>query len=80
MSEGAHELQLPAEQAADFEVVVIGAGQAGLAMGYYLAQQGDASSSSNGAIQLHRHGESAGVADALHVAAIQRLAWSPVPG
>ena len=40
MSEGAHELQLPAEQAADFEVVVIGAGQAGLTMGYYLAQQG----------------------------------------
>jgi putative flavoprotein involved in K+ transport len=32
--------QLRAEQAADFEVVVIGAGQAGLTMGYHLAQQG----------------------------------------
>ena len=40
MSEAAGELQLPAQQAADFEVVVIGAGQAGLTMGYYLAQQG----------------------------------------
>ena len=40
MSEAAHELQLPAQQAADFEVVVIGAGQAGLTMGYHLAQQG----------------------------------------
>ena len=39
MSEAAGELHLPAEQVADFEVVVIGAGQAGLTMGYYLARQ-----------------------------------------
>ena len=40
MSEAARELQLRAQQAADYEVVVIGAGQAGLAIGYHLAQQG----------------------------------------
>ncbi len=40
MSEAEGQLQPRAEQAADYEVVVIGAGQAGLAMGYYLAQQG----------------------------------------
>ena len=40
MSEAARELQLRAQQAADYEVVVIGAGQAGLTIGYYLAQQG----------------------------------------
>ena len=40
MSEAASELESGAEPAADYEVVVIGAGQAGLAMGYYLARQG----------------------------------------
>ena len=40
MSEAAGELELRAQQAADYEVVVIGAGQAGLTMGYHLAQQG----------------------------------------
>jgi putative flavoprotein involved in K+ transport len=40
MSEAARELQLRAQQTADYEVVVIGAGQAGLTMGYHLAQQG----------------------------------------
>jgi putative flavoprotein involved in K+ transport len=39
MSEAAGELQ-PPPQPGDHEVVVIGAGQAGLAMGYYLARQG----------------------------------------
>jgi putative flavoprotein involved in K+ transport len=39
MSEAAGELE-PRAQPADSEVVVIGAGQAGLAMGYYLAGQG----------------------------------------
>ena len=39
MSEAAGELE-PRAQPADYEVVVIGAGQAGLAMGYYLARQG----------------------------------------
>ena len=39
MSEAAGELQPRAEQAAGYEVVVIGAGQAGLTMGYHLAQQ-----------------------------------------
>jgi putative flavoprotein involved in K+ transport len=40
MSEAAGELELSAQRAADYEVVVIGAGQAGLTMGYHLAQQG----------------------------------------
>ncbi len=40
MNEAARDLQLRAQQTADYEVVVIGAGQAGLTMGYYLAQQG----------------------------------------
>ena len=40
MSEVAGELQPRAEQTVDHEVAVIGAGQAGLTMGYYLAQQG----------------------------------------
>jgi putative flavoprotein involved in K+ transport len=40
MSEAASELELGARPADDYEVVVIGAGQAGLAMGYYLARQG----------------------------------------
>jgi putative flavoprotein involved in K+ transport len=40
MSEAAGELQPRAQETADYEVVVIGAGQAGLTMGYYLAQQG----------------------------------------
>ena len=40
MSEAASELQPRAQEAADYEVFVIGAGQAGLTMGYYLAQQG----------------------------------------
>ena len=39
MSEAAGELE-PREQPADYEVVVIGAGQAGLTMGYCLARQG----------------------------------------
>jgi putative flavoprotein involved in K+ transport len=39
MSEATSELE-PRAQSADYEVVVIGAGQAGLAMGYYLARQG----------------------------------------
>ena len=39
MSEAAGELK-PRAQPADYEVVVIGAGQAGFAMGYYLARQG----------------------------------------
>ena len=32
----------------DFDVAVIGAGQAGLAIGYFLASKGDASRSSSG--------------------------------
>ena len=40
MSEATGELQPRAEQAVDYEVILIGAGQAGLTMGYYLAQQG----------------------------------------
>ena len=40
MSEAAGELQPRAQVTADYEGVVIGAGQAGLTMGYYLAQQG----------------------------------------
>jgi putative flavoprotein involved in K+ transport len=40
MSEAASELESGAEPAADYDVVVIGAGQAGLAKGYYLARQG----------------------------------------
>jgi putative flavoprotein involved in K+ transport len=40
MSEAAGELQPRAEQAPDYEVIVIGAGQAGLTIGHYLAQQG----------------------------------------
>lgn len=40
MSESAGELQTRAHLASDYEVAVIGAGQAGLAMGYYLAQHG----------------------------------------
>ncbi len=40
MSEAASELESGAEPAADYEVVVLGGGQAGLAMGYYLARQG----------------------------------------
>ena len=40
MSEAADERDPPAEHADDYEVVVIGAGQAGLAIGYYLARQG----------------------------------------
>ncbi len=40
MSEAASELELGPEPAANYEVVVIGAGQAGLAMGYYLRRQG----------------------------------------
>ena len=40
MSESAGELQPRAQPASDYEVAVIGAGQAGLAMGYYLAQHG----------------------------------------
>jgi putative flavoprotein involved in K+ transport len=39
MSEAAGDLE-PGTHSADHEVVVIGAGQAGLAMGYYLARQG----------------------------------------
>jgi putative flavoprotein involved in K+ transport len=39
MSEAAGELE-PRGQPVDYEVVVIGAGQAGLAMGYYLARKG----------------------------------------
>jgi putative flavoprotein involved in K+ transport len=40
MSEAARELEPRAEPAAGYEVAVIGAGQAGLAMGHYLARQG----------------------------------------
>jgi putative flavoprotein involved in K+ transport len=40
MSEAAGDLQARAQETADREVVVIGAGQAGLTMGYYLAGQG----------------------------------------
>ena len=40
MSEAASELESGAQPATDDEVAVIGAGQAGLAMGYYLARQG----------------------------------------
>ncbi len=40
MSGAAGELQPRAQQTTDYEVAVIGAGQAGLTMGYYLAQQG----------------------------------------
>ena len=40
MSEATNELEPGAPPADDYEVVVIGAGQAGLAMGYYLARQG----------------------------------------
>jgi len=40
MSEATNELESGAQPAADDEVAVIGAGQAGLAMGYYLARQG----------------------------------------
>jgi putative flavoprotein involved in K+ transport len=40
MSEAASELEPGARPADDYEVLVIGAGQAGLAMGYYLARQG----------------------------------------
>ena len=40
MSEAAGELNPGSQPASDYEVVVIGAGQAGLTMGYYLAQQG----------------------------------------
>ncbi len=40
MSEAASESESGPEPAADYEVVVIGAGQAGLAMGYYLARRG----------------------------------------
>jgi putative flavoprotein involved in K+ transport len=40
MSDAARERQPGAQQTADFEVIVIGAGQAGLTMGYYLARQG----------------------------------------
>ena len=39
MSEAAGELEQRA-QPADYEVAVIGAGQAGLALGYHLARQG----------------------------------------
>jgi putative flavoprotein involved in K+ transport len=40
MSEAAHELQPRAQQTADHEAVVVGAGQAGPTVGYYLARQG----------------------------------------
>jgi putative flavoprotein involved in K+ transport len=40
MIEAQGELQPRARRAGDYEVVVIGAGQAGLVMGYYLARQG----------------------------------------
>ena len=40
MSEVQGELQPSAQETADREVVVIGAGQAGLTMGHYLAGQG----------------------------------------
>jgi putative flavoprotein involved in K+ transport len=40
MSEPASELETRPQPARDYEVVVIGAGQAGLTMGYYLARQG----------------------------------------
>ena len=40
MSEAASEPNPGSQPASDYEVVVIGAGQAGLTMGYYLAQQG----------------------------------------
>ena len=40
MSEAASELQPRGQPASDYEVVVIGGGQAGLAMGYYLARRG----------------------------------------
>ena len=40
MSEAASEPNSGSQPASDYEVVVIGAGQAGLTMGYYLAQQG----------------------------------------
>jgi putative flavoprotein involved in K+ transport len=40
MSESSADPRGTAESASSFEVVVVGAGQAGLAMGYFLAQQG----------------------------------------
>jgi putative flavoprotein involved in K+ transport len=40
MSEAAREQETHAQPASDYEVAVVGAGQAGLAMGYYLARQG----------------------------------------
>ena len=40
MSEAADERDPRAQHADDYEVVVIGAGQAGLAIGHYLARQG----------------------------------------
>jgi putative flavoprotein involved in K+ transport len=40
MSEAAHELQPRAEETADYEAVVVGAGQAGPTVGYYLVRQG----------------------------------------
>ena len=40
MSEAAGEFEAHTQSASDHEVAIIGAGQAGLAMGYYLARQG----------------------------------------
>ena len=60
MSEAASELESGAQPASDYEVAVIGAGQAGLAMGYYLARKGDGSSSSSAAIRSRPRGVSAG--------------------
>ena len=40
MSESSAERRVPAEPTSSYEVVVVGAGQAGLAMGYFLRRQG----------------------------------------
>ena len=80
MSEAAGERQPRAQQNADHEVVVIGAGQAGLAMGYYLAGKGAGSSSlERGDSDRACVARALGLADALHAAALQRAAGPSLP-
>ena len=65
----------------DLEVVVVGGGQAGLAIGYFLAQQGrdfailEAASGACGGLA-----RAVGLAEAVYAGALQQPAGSAFPG
>ena len=62
------------------DVVVVGGGQAGLAIGYHLAKQGCSFIILEGASSRRPHGGAVGLAEALHTCALRRRARHGLPG